>query len=124
MVREDVSRAACCPANSPLPSLPPLSSPRHSLPGAKFPKDCLHLCLPGPTHPFLAQAMLRVLESFGLDNDYDGGDDAAAPTPAPQRGRSAQARVCVAPGAYAAAESEGEGGEGEGGAEVVKCPPR
>ena len=108
------------------PSLPsPLPFPRHSLPGAKFPKDCLHLCLPGPTHPFLSQAMLRVLESFGLDDD-EGDGDAAAPSPAPQRGRSAEARVCVAPGAYAAAESESEDGEGEGeaGAEAVECPPR
>jgi hypothetical protein len=65
--------------------------------------------------------MLRVLESFGLD---DGGAGDVAPTPAPQHGRSAEARVCVAPGAYAAAESEGEGGTAEGGVEVVECPPR
>lgn len=30
--------------------------------------DCLHLCLPGPLHPFLGQALLRVLEGMGLDD--------------------------------------------------------
>ena len=39
-----------------------------SMPGAAFPRDCLHLCLPGPLHPFFAQILLHVLESLGLDD--------------------------------------------------------
>jgi hypothetical protein len=39
-----------------------------SMPGAKYPRDCLHLCLPGPLHPFFAQVLLHVLENMGLEN--------------------------------------------------------
>ena len=37
-----------------------------SMPGAKYPRDCLHLCLPGPLYPFFAQVLLHVLESMDL----------------------------------------------------------
>jgi len=34
--------------------------------GGRKNADCLHLCQPGPLHPFLAQALLRTLEGLGL----------------------------------------------------------
>ena len=33
-----------------------------SAPGSPFPKDCLHLCLPGPLYPLIGQLMAAVLE--------------------------------------------------------------
>ena len=36
--------------------------------------DCLHLCMPGPLHPFVAQATLRVLEALGLDEGEGEGE--------------------------------------------------
>ena len=82
--------------------------------------------MPGALHPFLAQAVLRVLESFGLDEGDGEEAPEAATTASPVPQRRAAERACVAPGAYAAAAEvgEGEGDEGEGGAELVECPPR
>ena len=45
-----------------------------SAPGSRFPADCLHLCMPGPLHPFVAQATLRVLEALGLDEGEGEGE--------------------------------------------------
>jgi hypothetical protein len=39
-----------------------------SMPGAKYPRDCLHLCFLGPLHPFFAEVLLIVLEKMGLEN--------------------------------------------------------
>ena len=83
-----------------------------------FHNDCLHLCLPGPLHPFLGQAMLHVLESFGLDEGDAVAPEAAADAAAAGLWRRAGERVCVAPGAYSAAgDCEGEGS-------TVECAPR